>query len=96
MARRRNGKPRFCVFPGYNWCGPGCSGPGAPINDVDAACKAHDECYRRGNNRCECDREFLRRLEPKINNYTPKGRHARTLYNYMKLQTAFTCKNSRY
>ncbi|MCK1997546.1 phospholipase [Psychrobacillus psychrodurans] len=96
MARRGNGKPRFCVFPGYNWCGPGCSGPGAPINDVDTACKAHDDCYRRGNNRCECDREFLRRLHPKINNNTQKGRHARTLYNYMKLQTTFTCKNSRY
>ncbi|RDY66986.1 phospholipase, partial [Halobacillus trueperi] len=45
--RRRYKRPKFCVFPGYRWCGPGCSGPGAPINETDAACKAHDECYRK-------------------------------------------------
>lgn len=95
LTWRRNRKGGFCVLPGYNWCGPGCSGPGAPINEIDAACKAHDECYRRGNNRCECDREFLSKLQPKINSYSQKGRHARILYNYMKVQTAFMCKNSR-
>lgn len=97
MPNRRNRKRErrgICVFPGYNWCGPGCSGPGAPINDVDAACKAHDECYRSGRHRCECDREFLHRLYPKINSNTQKGRHARTLYHYMKIQSAFNC-NSR-
>lgn len=35
----------FC-YPGYRYCGPGCSGPGAPTNPVDACCKYHDECYR--------------------------------------------------
>nr|WP_222618019.1 phospholipase [Sporosarcina sp. resist] len=91
LSRRRNGRFRFCILPGYNWCGPGCNGPGAPINDLDAACKAHDDCYRRDRNPCECDREFLNRLRSKIDPYTKKGRHARMLYNYMKLQKIFTC-----
>lgn len=91
MPQRRKRHIGFCVFPGYNWCGPGCSGPGAPINDVDAACKQHDECYRRHRSPCECDQVFLQRLRPQINRYTPEGRHARMLYNYMKFQTLFTC-----
>lgn len=93
LSRRR--WQRFCIFPGYNWCGPGCSGPGVPINDVDAACKAHDKCYSKGRNRCECDRAFLERLRPQINSYTQQGRHARLLYNYMKLQSSFTCNSLR-
>lgn len=91
LYQRRNRNRRFCLFPGYNWCGPGCSGPGAPINAVDAACMAHDKCYSRGINPCECDHEFIRNLHPLINPYTQEGRHARILYNYMKLQTVFTC-----
>jgi hypothetical protein len=81
----------FCIFPGYKWCGPGCSGPGAPINAVDAACRAHDECYRRFGPSCRCDVEFLHRLRFIINPYTKEGRDARFLYYYMKLQTFFTC-----
>ena len=91
MTRRENSRFHFCIFPGYNWCGPGCNGPGAPINEVDAACKAHDDCYRRGRHPCECDREFLNWLHHKINSDTQQGRHARLLYNYMKLQTGFNC-----
>lgn len=37
MSCRRRKFP-FCVFSGYRWCGPGCSGPGQPINDVDSCC----------------------------------------------------------
>lgn len=95
MPRRENRGPRICVFPGYNWCGPGCNGPGEPINEVDAACKAHDKCYRGYGDRCKCDSEFLRRLRPHINQNSEKGRRARTLYNYMKIQTRFTCNNGR-
>ena len=83
---------RFCIFPGYNWCGPGCSGPGAPVNKVDAACKQHDMCYRKHGNRCECGHAFLNRLRPLINSRTQEGRHAQTIYNFMKLQTALTCR----
>jgi hypothetical protein len=88
---RRSILPQFCIFPGYNWCGPGCSGPGAPINETDAACKAHDECYRKYGPSCECDQQFLFRLRLNSNPYTQEGRHARLMYNYMKLQTIFTC-----
>lgn len=82
---------RFCVFPGYRYCGPGCSGPGAPVNAVDAACKLHDECYRRFGNNCYCDQVFLNRLRSLINPYTIEGRHAQILYRYMKIKTRFTC-----
>ena len=91
MSQRRNNRIRFCVLPGYNWCGPGCNGPGAPINEVDTACKAHDDCYRRGKHPCECDQEFLNRLRSPNKFNTQQGRHARLLYHYMKLQTIFTC-----
>jgi hypothetical protein len=82
---------RFCLFPGYKWCGPGCSGPGKPINRVDAACQAHDYCYEYYGERCYCDRKFMHHLRPLINYETDEGRHAEIIYNYMKLQTFFTC-----
>ncbi|MGM8211168.1 phospholipase [Virgibacillus sp. W0430] len=84
-------KPGFCLFPGYNWCGPGCRGPGAPINAVDAACKAHDFCYKKYGPSCTCDRAFLEQLRPLINSHTQQGRQAKIIYNYMKLQSFFTC-----
>jgi hypothetical protein len=60
-----------------NWCGPGCSGPGAPIDAVDACCKAHDQCYgRRGYFACSCDRELVRCLASK------PGSAAWTIRNY--------------
>ncbi|MGX4671000.1 phospholipase A2 family protein [Cerasibacillus sp. JNUCC 74] len=96
MKQRGNiNKKGFCFPPGYRWCGPGCNGPGAPINDVDALCKAHDECYRRLRDPCKCDQEFMTKLQTKMDEKTEKGRHARMLYNYMKLQTAFTCRFRR-
>lgn len=91
MSEKRTNKYGFCLFPGYRWCGPGCRGPGEPINDVDAACKKHDLCYKKYRNPCECDRAFMRSLQRKIDPYTKKGRQARLLYDYMKLQSFFTC-----
>ncbi|MBS4218566.1 phospholipase [Bacillus sp. FJAT-49711] len=92
MTRNRyRRKLRLCVFPEYRWCGPGCSGPGAPINEVDAACQAHDECYRHFGASCECDRAFLRRLRSMKNPNTRTGRHAYLLYNYMKFQVLLNC-----
>lgn len=85
----------FCIFPGYNWCGPGCSGLGPPVNDVDAACKAHDKCYRRFGPSCKCDIVFIRRIRPLINLYTRKGRHALLIYLYMKIQMLVTCGFTR-
>ncbi|WP_427127089.1 hypothetical protein ACQCPQ_10490 [Priestia megaterium] len=43
VPNKRKATP--CLFPGYKWCGPGCSGPGCPVNDVDCCCKYHDLCY---------------------------------------------------
>ncbi|OZM56978.1 phospholipase [Lottiidibacillus patelloidae] len=83
---------RFCIFPGYKWCGPGCSGPGAPINRVDAACKMHDECYQYYGDKCYCDQVFIQQLRPLVNPYTVEGRHADLIYGYMKLHTFFTCR----
>ncbi|WP_342514425.1 phospholipase [Sporosarcina sp. FSL K6-1522] len=96
LQRNRRRRFRFCVLPGYNWCGPGCNGPGAPINAVDAACKAHDICYRKGRSPCECDQEFLCRLRPHIDSCTKEGRHARLLYHYIKMQTFITCNTFRW
>lgn len=94
MSSRNNRNCGFCLFPGYRWCGPGCSGPGAPINDVDACCKRHDRCLRMGRSRCECDQEFLRCLRPKIDLNTEKGRKAALMYGFMKFQTKFNCNCS--
>ncbi|WP_321175662.1 phospholipase [Neobacillus sedimentimangrovi] len=90
-GRGRKSPFRFCVFPGYNWCGPGCSGPGAPINDVDACCMKHDQCLRSGIDRCQCDYEFMNCLYHKRNPYTDKGRKAALMYNAMKVYTTFAC-----
>lgn len=95
MSFKNKRRPRFCIFPGYNWCGPGCNGPGDPINEVDAACKEHDICYAQFGDRCLCDQELLRRLHPYLREDTPMGRHARVISNYIKLQTMFTCSKFR-
>ena len=84
-------RPRLCLFPGYKYCGPGCSGPGEPLNAVDAACMRHDECYRYYGDYCACDLAFLQELEWLQNPYTIEGRHARMMYNYMKFQRLFSC-----
>lgn len=43
-----------------NWCGPGHSGPDAPIDTLDTACMHHDKCYaERGYNSCSCDDELV-------------------------------------
>ncbi|WP_228550168.1 phospholipase [Salinibacillus xinjiangensis] len=84
-----------CVFPGYRWCGPGCSGPGAPINDVDACCKRHDFCLKRGRSFCECDREMMKCLRNKKSLSTKKGRVAALMYIYFILQSLITCSVTR-
>ncbi|MEH7120856.1 phospholipase [Neobacillus vireti] len=91
MQNRRRSPFSLCIFPGYKWCGPGCSGPGAPINDVDACCQKHDYCLDRGLSSCECDTQFMECLRPKINRYTEKGRKAALMYDFMKIRTSFTC-----
>ncbi|WP_090760880.1 phospholipase [Bacillus sp. OK048] len=93
--RCRKSRPSFCIFPGYKWCGPGCSGPGAPINDVDSCCNKHDICLKRGNSPCYCDKRFMECLYSKINPRTQKGRHANIMYKFMKVKTMFTCSHQK-
>ncbi|MEM5015097.1 phospholipase [Metabacillus indicus] len=88
--RKRQRRPR-CIFPEYRWCGPGCSGPGMPINDVDACCQKHDLCLDSGRSSCDCDRAFVECLRPKMNRETEKGRNAAFMYKIMKLKMMFTC-----
>jgi RHS repeat-associated protein len=54
---------------GYgNWCGYSRSGPGDPIDDVDAACKEHDDCLATWGrvlnpfNFCRCHYQFCRSI----------------------------------
>ncbi|MCM3726419.1 phospholipase [Neobacillus cucumis] len=89
--KRRRSPFSICIFPGYKWCGPGCSGPGAPINDVDACCQKHDYCLSRGLSSCQCDTQFMECLRPKMNPNTEKGRKAALMYDFMKVRTAFNC-----
>ncbi|HYK71700.1 MAG TPA: phospholipase [Pseudoneobacillus sp.] len=81
-----------CIFPNYRWCGPGCSGPGKPINDVDACCMRHDLCLRRGISPCQCDEELINCLKTKINSHTEKGRNAEIMYYALKIKTFLTCR----
>ncbi|MDT0700360.1 phospholipase A2 family protein [Staphylococcus chromogenes] len=42
------------------YCGKGNKG-GKPIDDLDAACKRHDECYaKHGWGKCKCDKPFIK------------------------------------
>nr|WP_232066107.1 phospholipase [Bacillus sp. KH172YL63] len=93
--RKNCDSPSLCIFPEYRWCGPGCSGPGAPVNSVDAACQAHDLCYERYGPTCACDQMFLKKLRNEINPHTRQGRHAFLFYQYMKLQTGVKCSRTR-
>ncbi len=97
--RRRGSRPAgrhgHCL-PGYRWCGPGCSGPGAPLNAVDACCRAHDKCYQAyGGPNCRCDREFLRCLESRFNPYTKEGRDAVKMHRIMRFVMSHNC-SARY
>ncbi|MBU3093913.1 hypothetical protein KPL35_17940 [Clostridium sp. CF011] len=47
-------------FPFYGkWCGPGYSGPGTPIDNIDNCCKTHDNCYGGGGNKKNCDMQLV-------------------------------------
>lgn len=96
LENRRSRSPfSLCLFRGYRWCGPGCSGPGEPINDVDGCCKRHDRCLSSGKSRCQCDREFMNCLRTKRNRQTDKGKKATLMYDFMKVRTSFTCGPTR-
>ncbi|WP_083443655.1 Parvovirus coat protein VP1-like protein [Ornithinibacillus contaminans] len=77
-------------LPGYRYCGPGCSGPGAPTNPLDHYCMQHDECYRRPpGSRRSCDELFLRNLQPYLYRRDRLGRDARLMYRVISLKSGF-------
>ena len=54
----------LCVY--GNWCGGGCSGlNGDPIDDVDAHCKVHDQCYESTDTceLCKCDADLIAQMD---------------------------------
>lgn len=85
MRRSRRG---FC-YPGYRYCGPGCSGPGAPTNSVDACCKFHDECYDRYGRSRYCDELFQQCLYQYMHHNSQMGRDARLFSRAIKLKNFF-------
>ncbi|WP_186579392.1 Parvovirus coat protein VP1-like protein [Aquibacillus kalidii] len=72
-------------FPGYRYCGPRCSGPGAPVNALDAVCAQHDACYRKYGKRM-CDDIFLRQVTPFLSNPRKMGRDAAIMYRLIKMK----------
>lgn len=79
------------LLPGFygNWCGPGHSGPGEPVDQLDAACRDHDLCYGQGGyfNR-ECDLRLLRTIEDDFAGYTwAQKLYASAIYAVFALKT---------
>lgn|GEM_PF-914589 len=90
IVRRRRGS---CIFPGYRWCGPHCSGPGRPTNEPDACCMHHDLCLKSGRRSpYECDQAFIRCLRPHINRHTLEGRQALLMSGAIKLRSGFQAR----
>lgn len=62
-----------------NWCGPGHSGPGAPIDAVDEACCRHDQCFcTEGYDDCSCNRQAVLRLPGAIADWSTSA-HGRVV-----------------
>lgn len=85
MNTNRLGELGIC-FPGYRYCGPGCSGPGAPINAADQCCKEHDKCYRKYGHSNYCDQKFHQCLSPYYHYRNKLGRDARIFSRAIRLR----------
>ena len=85
----RRPKRGFC-YPGYRYCGPGCSGPGAPVNAVDKCCQDHDACYQKNWPKKYCDERFQHCLNLYKNSPTKMGRDARLFSRAIHLKNFFT------
>ncbi|MDQ0270579.1 hypothetical protein J2S17_002454 [Cytobacillus purgationiresistens] len=82
----------FCLPGGYRYCGPGCSGPGAPINYVDSCCKRHDDCIDRYGPCCKCDEELIRCVQSRTRDRGNEGSTARLISGFMRLRSSFRCR----
>lgn len=74
---------------GYRYCGPFCSGPGRPVNILDAICMEHDTCYRSSMSRSRCDAQFLQRMHPYVHHRGALGRDATLMYRAIQLKRRF-------
>ncbi|HWJ79734.1 MAG TPA: Parvovirus coat protein VP1-like protein [Niallia sp.] len=84
--QRNRKKKGFCLPGGYRYCGPGCSGPGAPINYVDSCCKRHDMCVARYGSCAYCDQKLIDCVESRKSQRGNEGSTARLISNFMKLR----------
>ncbi len=89
MYRRRLRRRRGICLAGYNYCGLGCRGPGAPVNTLDAICRAHDICYLNTRNHFACDQVMLAQLRPLLRLPTREGRDARLVYSFLNMKIRF-------
>ncbi|UFU00599.1 Parvovirus coat protein VP1-like protein [Radiobacillus kanasensis] len=78
----------MACFGKYRYCGPNCTGPGAPINELDSICREHDLCYRTYGHKY-CDQNFLRRVGPLGKRRSRLGRDARLMYRAIQLKSKF-------
>ncbi|NLY80972.1 MAG: Parvovirus coat protein VP1-like protein [Lysinibacillus sp.] len=89
MFQRRRPLIGFC-YPGYRYCGPGCSGPGAPTNPIDACCMEHDYCYRMYGPSRYCDELFQQCLHPFKDPYYGKmARDAKVFSGSIRMKNIF-------
>ncbi|HAT4258432.1 TPA: hypothetical protein I9068_001766 [Clostridium perfringens] len=77
--------PSFAVY--GNWCGPGHSGPAAPVDRIDKCCWLHDSCYGSNEPQKDCDERLIKCLQWEYNTTTSYGKK---LINVMI--TAFKAK----
>lgn len=75
-----------------NWCGPGKSGPGQPIDAVDRVCCQHDKCYSdRGYLACSCERDLISRMPAAIANSNTSAKGKAVGAAAIALFTALPC-----
>jgi len=71
VALMKRSVEKFSIPIYGKWCGPGYSGgktgKEGPIDQIDAACQAHDSCYRtKGYFQCSCNAALVKGLGPAI------------------------------
>ncbi|AYV66534.1 Parvovirus coat protein VP1-like protein [Niallia circulans] len=84
--RRKRNPIKLCLPGGYRYCGPGCSGPGAPINYVDSCCRRHDQCVETYGSCRYCDEKLLHCVQSKSRERTQEGKTARLISDFMRFR----------
>lgn len=85
-SNKRRKATGFCLPGGYRYCGPGCSGPGAPINFVDSCCQKHDRCVARYGSCAYCDQKLIDCVDSRRAVRGNEGQTARLISNFMSLR----------